>query len=120
MLRQSTFFPFHPQPGDGLADVFWYGRYGEPMTSVSWEDPRCRVMQMLLVGEDMEAHTLLLVFQGKHDSEQVTLPPLEDEALGYALLWDSTWSRPKPAGRPIPAGSTIEVSAASMQVYIVG
>jgi isoamylase len=119
VLRQSTFFPFHPRPGDGLADVFWYGRYGEPMTSVSWEDPRCRVLQMLLVGEDMEAHSLLLLFQGKHDSEEVTLPPLEDDAQGYSLLWDSAWARPTGPGRPIPAGSTVEVPAASMRVYLV-
>ena len=119
VLRQFTFFTSHPRPGDGLADVFWFGRYGEPMTSVSWEDPRCRVLQMLLVGEDLAAHSLLLVFQGKHDSEQVTLPPLDEESQAFSLLWDSSWARPKPAGRPVAPGSTIVVPAISIQVYLV-
>lgn len=118
VFRQSSFFTSHPRPGDGRVDVLWFGRYGEPMTSESWEDPRCRVLQMLLLGEDLPGESFLLVFQGKHDPEDVTLPPLAGEHA-YELVWDSGWARPTGHGGLIDPGHVARVDAATMQVYQV-
>ncbi|MBW3084524.1 Glycogen operon protein GlgX [Austwickia sp. TVS 96-490-7B] len=118
VFRQGSFFSTHPRPGDGRVDLLWFGRYGEPMTSQSWEDPRCRVLQMLLLGDDDVSASFLLVFQGKHDPEDVTLPPLSQGRV-YDLLWDSSWSRPARDGGLIDPGHTARVEAATMQVYQV-
>ncbi|MCA0436950.1 MAG: glycogen debranching protein GlgX [Austwickia sp.] len=94
VFRQGSFFASHPRPGDGRVGVLWFGRYGDPMTSHAWEDPRCRVLQMLLLGDDTTGTSFLLVFQGKHSPEDVTMPPLPDGKT-YELLWDSDASRPE-------------------------
>ncbi len=118
VFRQGTFFSSHPRPGDGRADVQWFGRRGELMTAATWEDPRSRILQMLLIGTDLKAHSLLLVFQGKHRDDDVTLAPLEDPDDRYELLWDSAWERPG-RGEIVTPGDTVTVAAASLQVYLV-
>ena len=118
VFRQGSFFTSHPRPGDGRVDVLWFGRYGEPMTSESWEDPRCRVLQMLLLGDDITGASFLLVFQGKHEAGEITMPPLAGER-SYELIWDSSWSRPRDGGGSIEPGTTWQVTAATMQVYQV-
>ena len=119
VFRQGSFFASHPRPGDGRVGVLWYGRYGEPMTSQSWEDPRCRVLQMLLLGDDITGASFLLVFQGKHAPEEVTLPPLAP-GRRYDLCWDSGWERPdEPGADTLDPGEVVVVDAASMQVYQV-
>ncbi|GAB48046.1 glycogen debranching protein GlgX [Mobilicoccus pelagius] len=120
-FRQHSFFTPTPRWGDDAMDVLWYGRYGEEMTAASWEDPRCRVLQMLLVGDDIDAASLLLVFQGKADEEEVRLPPLPGEGRGYTLLWDSTWEHPEPpAGETTrhSPGDTVRLAASSMWVLL--
>ena len=91
------------------------------MTAASWEDPRCRVLQMLLVGDDIDAASLLLVFQGKAGEEEVRLPALPGAGRGYTLLWDSAWERPEPPAdaqtRHSP-GETVHLSASSMWVLL--
>ncbi len=118
VLRQGTFFNAHPRPGDGRADVRWFGRFGEPMTSMSWEDPYCRTLQVLLEGEDLKAHSLLLVFQGDAGALEVTLPPLAKAGQVFELLWDSTWESPSKGGLLAP-GTQVEVAADSLQIYLV-
>ncbi|WP_116112879.1 glycogen debranching protein GlgX [Austwickia chelonae] len=115
VFRQASFFSRHPRPGDSRVDVLWFGRYGEPMTSQSWEDPRCRVLQMLLLGDGITCASFLLVFQGKHAAEEVTMPPLSG-GRSYRLIWDSGWERPGDGGR-IDPGHVTEVGAATLQVY---
>ncbi|WP_168583512.1 glycogen debranching protein GlgX [Gephyromycinifex aptenodytis] len=126
VLRQGSFFSSAPQPGDGRADVRWYGRYGEAMTNGSWEDPRCRVLQMLLKGEGLSAHSILLTFQGKPTEETVTLPPLDQDG-SFHLLWDSSWEQPpslealdaETLGEPVAPGTSLLVGASSLQLYLV-
>ncbi len=118
VFRQGSFFASHPRPGDDRVDVAWFGRYGEPMTSQSWEDPRCRVLQMLLLGDNITGASFLLVFQGKHTPEDVTMPPLA-EGRAYDLVWDSGWDRAAGDGGLIDPGHVARVDAATMQVYQV-
>ena len=118
VFRQGSFFTSHPRPGDGRVDVLWFGRYGEPMTSESWEDPKCRVLQMVLLGDDITGASFLLVFQGKHEAEDVTMPPLAGDRA-YELIWDSGWDRPADDGGLIDPGHVVRVNAATMQVYQV-
>ncbi|GMA40464.1 glycogen debranching protein GlgX [Mobilicoccus caccae] len=124
VLRQGSFFTSSPELGDERADVHWYGRYGEEMTAASWEDPRCRVLQMQLIGDDVGAPSLLMVLQGKATSEDVRLPPLPSAGGSYTLLWDSSWERPED-GRdvgtaPITPGTTVHLTSATLQLYEVG
>ncbi|MDO5629708.1 MAG: glycogen debranching protein GlgX [Mobilicoccus sp.] len=119
VVRQRHFFPADVVEGDGRADVEWFGRYGEQMTWESWEDPRCRVLQTLLDGRDVDGTSLLLVFQGKSTADEVRLPPLTS-AAGYRLLWDSVWENPQQGEHThvvVPAEHVLELAAASMQVY---
>ena len=120
VLRQTAFFTSSPTLRDGQADVRWYGRYGEEMTASSWEDPRCRVLQMLLLGEDIDEPSLLLVFQGKSEAVDVTLPPTS-RTSGYRLLWSSTWERPEaPADMrtEYTPGEQVRLDASSMWVLV--
>lgn len=125
VLRRGAFLSSLPQPGDGRADVRWYGRYGEAMTNGSWEDPRCRVLQMLLTDKDLGTYSLLLIFQGKHTADTVTLPHMATG--GFRLLWDSSWERPLTSdpieagalGEPLTPGSSLSLPAATLQVYRV-
>ncbi|HYO85069.1 MAG TPA: glycogen debranching protein GlgX [Dermatophilaceae bacterium] len=119
VFRQGTFFSSHPQPGDGRADVRWFGPFGAPMTSMSWEDLNCRTLQMLLEGEDLKAHSLLLVVQGDPADTKVTLPPLAPCERAFHLQWDSTWERPSDAGARVSPGTTVVVAGDSMQIYLV-
>ena len=120
VLRQGTFFSSHPQPGDGRDDLLWFGRRGERMTWEAWEDPRSRVLQMLLLGADESADSLLLVLQGKNAETEVRLPVFEPDEHSYELLWDSSWERPDPhGGGVVSAGQFVIMAPASMQIYRV-
>ncbi|WP_040158316.1 glycogen debranching protein GlgX [Mobilicoccus massiliensis] len=117
VLRQPSFFVPTPESGDGIVDVLWYGRYGEKMTAAAWQDPRCRVLQMFLIGDDVDARTLLLVFQGKASDEEVRLPPLTGG--GFRLVWDSVWERPDSGEEIVHApGEVVPITADSMRVYV--
>ncbi len=123
VFRQSTFFSPMPRLGDGRGDVLWFGRQGELMDNAAWDDPACRVLQMQLYGFDVKGNSLLLVFQGKHRPEEVTLPPLGLFGDAYQLLWDSGWERPAPdAADAVPLigpGHLTRVGAATLQVYLI-
>lgn len=120
VLRQGTFFPSHPRPGDGRVDLMWFGRRGDRMTWESWEDPHSRTLQMLLLGEDVQGDSLLIVMQGDQDDTTVRLPRFEDRERGYELLWDSSWERPQEgSGSRVPAGETVSVPATTVQIYLV-
>ena len=127
VFRQSTFFTdTRPSSQDRRVDVRWYGRYGELMTPESWNDPTCRVLQMMLIGEGLDATSFLLVLQGKHETDDVTLPkgaegaPRPGEGVTYELIWDSAWECPT-CDRPINQlpGDVVAMKAASMRVYQV-
>lgn len=117
VLRQGVFFPSHPTYGEGLANVSWFNSRGLPMTSADWEDPGCRVVQMLLIGSDLDARSLLLVFQGFNENAHVTLPPV-DEGLAFELLWDSSWEHPGRGGR-VGGAHTVDIHPSTMQVYLI-
>ena len=120
VLRQGTFFSSHPRPGDGRADLMWFGRQGERMTWEAWEDPRCRILQMLLLGDDVEAASLLIVLQGKNAEADVRLPVYDETQPSYELLWDSSWERPDShGGGLVSGGQVVTLAAASMQIYRV-
>ncbi len=120
VLRQGTFFSSHPNPGDGRADLLWFGRRGTPMTWEAWEDPRLRVLQMLLIGDDVAADSLLLVFSGKSREQTVTLPRFSDREHSYELLWDTSWERPDPRGGGLVSPEQdVTLAATSLQIYKV-
>ncbi len=120
VLRQATFFSSHPHPGDGRADLLWFGRRGERMSWEAWEDPRARTLQMLLIGDDVSADSLLLIFSGKPAATTVRLPEFDEAPRTYELLWDSSWERPDPRGGGlVSAAQTVSVEATSLQVYRV-
>ena len=75
-------------------------------------------LQMLLLGDDITGASFLLVFQGKHEAEDVTMPPLAGDRA-YDLIWDSGWERPGRDGGLIDPGHVARVGAATMQVYQV-
>ncbi|WP_226344492.1 glycogen debranching protein GlgX [Agilicoccus flavus] len=134
VLRQRTFFSDEPRPGDGRADVLWFGRLGERMTHQAWEDPRSRVLQMLLLADETDHRpgsvdhptSLLLVFQGKHGPAHVRLPDVDAGAGAgartYELLWDSSWERPAPQDAEparTPGGATDAIGPHCLRVYCV-
>lgn len=90
------------------------------MTWESWEDPHSRTLQMLLLGEDVQGDSLLIVMQGDQDDTTVRLPRFEDQERGYELLWDSSWERPQEEPGPrVSAGETVSVPATTVQIYLV-
>ena len=118
VFSQSTFFASRPMPTDRRVDVRWFGRHGHPMTEASWNDPACRVLQMMLIGEGLDATSFLLVLQGKNMTDDVTLPPAHVPDRSYELIWDSAWECPECQPRVVSVpGAVVEMPAASMRVY---
>jgi glycogen operon protein len=58
---------------DAQSYLFWYDQNGEPMTMERWNDPRNRVVQLLLGSDDGQAAGLIVV-NGGRDDVPVTLP----------------------------------------------
>ncbi|SNV20353.1 Glycogen debranching enzyme [Dermatophilus congolensis] len=128
VFRQSRFFTERPNPVDRRVDVRWYGRLGRTLTPQAWGDPDQRVLQMMLIGEGLEATSFLLVLHGANTAGEIVLPHppynhvgCEDEPhhlARYELVWDSAWETPAGAEHTShDPGEYVTMPAASMRVY---
>ncbi|MBT2520715.1 glycogen debranching protein GlgX [Arthrobacter sp. ISL-28] len=77
----------HDYPGrDAQSYLYWYDQNGEPMTMERWNDPRHRVVQLLLGSDDAQVAGLIVV-NGGRDDIKVTLPQaINDDGTGSRVF----------------------------------
>lgn len=71
---------------DAQSYLYWYDQHGEPMTMERWNDPRHRVVQLLLGSDDAQVAGLIVV-NGGRDDIKVTLPrAINDDGTGTRMF----------------------------------
>ncbi len=119
VLRSRTFGDFNT--ADENHDLLkWYNAAGEIMTEDDWHNPECRTISRLSqrVFPDGSHNSILLVIHGSETSTTVTLPTV-DGAGEFELLWNSAHEVPQVADSKQSAGSSVEVSGTSIQLFRV-
>jgi isoamylase len=127
-LRQGEFFEGRaPSGGDGLPDLVWFSRTGEPMTDADWFDDAQRTVQMWIDGRDVRGHSAagapltddswLLVLHSGADPVELTLPgPPYGEAYTPELDTGS------PTGEPVdphPLSGGMELTLPGRTVWLL-
>ena len=127
-LRQGEFFEGRaPAGGDGLPDLVWFRRTGEPMTDADWFDDGLLTVQMWIDGRDVRGHTAagapmtddswLLVLHAGADPVELTLPgPPYGEA--YTPELDTGSATGEPAD-PHPLSGGVELTLPGRTVWLL-
>jgi len=86
VLRRRTYFGGAAVAQTGLKDITWLGADGRELTDAAWQDPRQRILGMLLHGQATDEHdergrlvtgeTILLLVNGGGRSTRWPLPAL--------------------------------------------
>lgn len=119
VLRSRTFGDFNI--ADENHDLLkWYNSAGEIMTEDDWHNPECRTISRFSqrIFSDGGHNSILLVIHGSETSTTITLPNI-DGASQFELLWNSAHEVPQEADAKHAAGSSIEVSGTSIQLFRV-
>lgn len=119
VLRPRTFGDFNT--ADENHDLIkWYNAAGEIMSEDDWHNPECRTITRLSqrVFPDGSHNSILLVIHGSETSTKVTLPSVDGASL-FELLWNSAHEVPQVADSKQSAGSSIEVSGTTIQLFRV-
>jgi glycogen operon protein len=119
VLRSRTFGDFNT--ADENHDLIkWYNAAGEIMSDDDWHNPECRTISRFSqrVFPDGSHNSILLVIHGSETSTKVTLPRV-DGASQFELLWNSAHEVPQVADSKQAAGSSIEVSGTTIQLFRV-
>jgi len=119
VLRSRSFGDFNT--ADENHDLLkWYNSAGEIMSDDDWHNPECRTISRLSqrVFTDGSHNSILLVIHGSETSTTVTLPTV-DRASQFELLWNSAHEVPQVADTKQEAGSRVEISGTSIQLFRV-
>ena len=119
VLRSRTFGDFNT--ADENHDLLrWYNAAGEIMSDDDWHNPECRTISRLSqrVFNDESHNSILLVIHGSETSTTITLPTV-DRASKFELLWNSAHEVPQVADSKLEAGSSVDVSGTSIQLFRV-
>ncbi len=111
----------HDYPArDKQAYFHWFDASGEPMSGDSWQDPRHRVVQLLLGSDDGQVDGLVVVNGGAEDVE-VTLPALASETgpghRPFELRLTTSELHDRRQGTRVSSGDLDMVQANSINVY---
>jgi glycogen operon protein len=98
----------------------WFGPDGNPMTAEAWNDPRHRVIQVLLGSEDGHVDGLVVV-NGGADDVKVTLPRFNNgDGPGhrlYELRLTTSELHERRQGTVVGSGERDVVQANSINIY---
>lgn len=100
--------------------LHWFDASGKPMSGESWQDPRHRVVQLLLGSDDGHVEGLVVV-NGGGDDVKVTLPALSnDEGTGHRLFelrLTTSELHDRRQGVRVSSGERDVVQAYSINIY---
>ncbi|HET6379530.1 MAG TPA: glycogen debranching protein GlgX [candidate division Zixibacteria bacterium] len=128
VLRRRRFFQGRRIRGSSVKDLTWYGPDGSEMTDELWQ-AEVQTIGLRLAGdaieergprgEPIEDDTLLMVLSAAESPTTFRLPA--DSGRAWELVLDTTRPDPPATGDRArhPAGSTYEVAARSVVVFIL-
>ncbi|MEO0060644.1 MAG: hypothetical protein RL343_262 [Actinomycetota bacterium] len=117
VLKSRTFGDFNT--ADENHDLLkWYNAAGDIMSDDDWHNPECRTISRFSqrVFQDGSHNSILLVIHGSETIASVTLPSI-DGASEFELLWNSAHEVPQVADSKQAAGSVVELSGTSIQIF---
>ncbi|MEO6825825.1 MAG: glycogen debranching protein GlgX [Microbacteriaceae bacterium] len=102
----------------GSSQMDWYDASGTIMDEHDWNSLTNRTLQYLASStpETEDFNRIMLIVHGAETDVPVTLPR-PDGVTGYRLLWDSAMPAVTERAVECPPGSTVTVTATSMQLY---
>lgn len=105
---------------DAQSYLYWYDQDGEPMTMERWNDPRHRVVQLLLGSDDGQVAGLVVV-NGGRDDVRVTLPQVtNDDGVGkrmFELRLTTSDLHDRRQGFRVASGERDLVQANTINIY---
>ncbi|MFF1255119.1 glycogen debranching protein GlgX [Pseudarthrobacter sp. NPDC058329] len=115
LAAQPTDFPDR----DEQSYLYWFDEAGQPMSMERWNDPRHRVMQLLL-GSDDGTLAGLVVVNGSTSDVHITLPRIVTEGTPHTkfeLRLTTTALHELRQGTRVAAGERDLVEANSINIY---
>jgi glycogen operon protein len=104
---------------DEQSYLYWYDQHGRPMSMERWNDPRHRVMQLLL-GTDDGSLAGLVVVNGSTSDVQITLPRVTAEGTAprmFELRLTTSPLHELRQGGMVASGEKDLVEANSISIY---
>jgi glycogen operon protein len=104
---------------DEQSYLYWFDQDGRPMSTERWNDPRHRVVQLLLGTDDGEFAGLIVVNGGTSDV-QITLPQVTAEGTAprrFELRLTTSPLHEQRQGGVVAAGETDVAEANSISIY---
>ena len=107
------------------ASLLWFDAQGQPMAQDKWQDPACRVVQ-LLVGSQTGELRGLLVLNGSQQDTCITLPDAQalagsgavrDENHAYELMLSTSARKDGDTGAKLRGGERDLLPANSVSLY---
>ena len=123
VFRRREFLHGTPAPGRNVDDIVWLGRDGLGMSAEDWAAPEGATLAFRLDGEAVESSlgsvnrdaSFLVMMNGGHESAEFTLPG-PSTGQGWKVALDTR--EPPRVGQERKAGSTVELEAGSLLVWI--
>ncbi|SCX09707.1 glycogen debranching protein GlgX [Candidatus Aquiluna sp. UB-MaderosW2red] len=118
-LRPRQFTTLSP-PTSELDQMLWFSALGDLMSVDDWHNQERRTLQRLSYNQNQDGSKegLLLVISGSEKTKSIILPSPED-VTSFELLWDSSLETPPLEEAHFGAGSNINMSATSMQLFLI-
>ena len=105
---------------DAQSYLYWYDEDGQPMSMERWNDPRHRVVQLLLGSDDGQVAGLVVVNGGREDAD-VTLPQVtNDDGTGkriFELRLTTSDLHDRRQGAQVSSGERDIVPANTISIY---
>jgi glycogen operon protein len=100
--------------------LYWFDEHGEPMSAERWNDPRHRVVQLLLGSDDGHLDGLMVI-NGTRDDVKITLPEvLNNEGTGkrlFELRLTTSGLHDSRQGAMVSSGERDVVQANTISIY---
>jgi isoamylase len=122
VLRRPKFFQGRRIRGSEIKDIQWIRPDGQEMTDEQWDAPNVSQLGMLLAGEQLDVReergqpiqddTLLLLFNGSHDSVPFSMPSSVSNG-NWEVVINTAASSPH-EGWPLPTGEPFELAGLSV------
>lgn len=118
-LRPSEFTKLAP-PTPTHDQTLWFNGLGHEMSITDWHNQERRTLQRLSyhLMPDGTQEGILWVLSGSEKLKNVTLASPKD-AKSFQLLWDSSQESPPSQDEHYEPGTTIKMTATSMQLFLI-